>query len=155
VPVDQQQSLAPPRPMTPVERVAGSRLELAPRDQPALLRRAVSTYYVIPSGTMRDLETRGWTLTDVLVAGNLAHRSEASLEEVIALKDAGQDWNTIADRIGVATSDVYQPTAIRRVVVVPSASYYERRAMESREHHGTTQERENQSTTQERGDQEK
>jgi hypothetical protein len=105
--------------LTPVERVAASRLELAPRDQSAILRRAVATYYVLPASTVRDLEGRGWTLGDILVAGNLAYRSEATVEEIVALRDTGQDWSAIAGRIGVAPEDLYQPTMIRRVTTAP------------------------------------
>jgi hypothetical protein len=109
----------PPRSLSPAERVAASRLELAPRDQSEILRRAVSTYYALPASTVRELEARGWNLGDILVAGNLAHRSEATLEEIVALHDAGQDWNGVAGRIGVAPEDLYQPTAIRRVTTAP------------------------------------
>lgn len=109
----------PPRSLSPAERVAASRLELAPRDQSEILRRAVSTYYALPASTVRELEARGWNLGDILVAGNLAHRSEATLEEIVALHDAGQDWNGVAGRIGVAPEDLYQPTAVRRVTTAP------------------------------------
>jgi hypothetical protein len=112
-------SPVPPRSLTPAERVAASRLELAPRDQSAILRRAVATYYALPASTVRELESRGWNMGDVLVAGNLAYRSEATFEEVVALHDAGQDWSAVAGRIGVAAEDLYQPTMIRRVRTLP------------------------------------
>jgi hypothetical protein len=101
--------------ITPVERVASARLELAPTTSSALLRRAVAHYYALNPATIRDLEAQGWSLADVLVAGNLAHRSEATFEEVVALRQGGEQWPGIAERIGVAGEEVFMPTMARRV----------------------------------------
>jgi hypothetical protein len=109
----------PSRVRTPAERVAGARLELTPRSPAALLQRAVATYYALPPVTMRQLGAGGWTLGDFLVAGNLAYRSEASFEEIAALRDAGQEWDTIARQIGVAPEDLYRPALSRRVTTTP------------------------------------
>jgi hypothetical protein len=107
------------RPLTPAERVAGARLELTPRNPAALLNRAVATYYALPPVTMRDLAARGWTLGDLLIAGNLAYRSEASFEEIVALRDAGQEWDAIAQRVGVDPEEMYQPAVPRGITTVP------------------------------------
>jgi lambda repressor-like predicted transcriptional regulator len=109
----------PSRVRAPAERVAGARLELTPRTPAALLHRAVATYYALPPATMRGLEAGGWTLGDFLVAGNLTYRSEASFEEIAALRDAGQEWETIARQIGVAPEDLYRPASPRRVTTFP------------------------------------
>jgi hypothetical protein len=109
-----------PRMMTHVERVAASRLETTPREPEMLLRRVVATYYALPHSTIRELESQGWTLNDILVAGNLAHRSEATFEEVAALRNAGNDWNAVSERIGVATETLHQPTLPRRILPAPA-----------------------------------
>jgi hypothetical protein len=101
--------------ISPVERVASARLELAPANSSALLQRAVGQYYALPPATIRDLEAQGWSLADILVAGNLAHRSEATFEEVVALHQNGEDWRGIAERIGVPAEDLYAPTMANRV----------------------------------------
>jgi hypothetical protein len=103
--------------LTPAERVASARLELAPANSSPLLRRAVANYYVLHPATIRELEAQGWSLADVLVAGNLAHRSDASFDEVVALRQGGEEWRGIAERIGVASEDLYTPTMARRVEV--------------------------------------
>lgn len=109
----------PSRVRTPAQRVAGARLELTPRTPAALLHRAVATYYALPPAAMRELEAGGWTLGDVLVAGNLTYRSEASFEEIVALRDAGQEWDAIARQVGVGPEDLYRPGVARRVKTVP------------------------------------
>jgi hypothetical protein len=117
--VPRRPAARPRRTLTPAERVAGARLELTPRNPAALLTRAVATYYALPPVTMRELAARGWTLGDLLIAGNLAYRSEASFEEIVALRDAGQEWDTIAQRVGVAPEEMYQPAVPRGITTVP------------------------------------
>jgi hypothetical protein len=118
--------------MTPIERVASARLELAPADSGALLRRAVAQYYALHPSTVRDLQAQGWSLADVLVAGNLAHRSEATLDEVIALRQSGEEWRAIAERIGVASEEIYEPTMVRRIAAGYPLPAMERRDSEER-----------------------
>jgi hypothetical protein len=101
--------------ITPSERVASARLELAPSTSSALLRRSVAHYYALPPSTIRELEAQGWSLSDILVAGNLSHRSEASFDEVVALRQGGEEWRGIAERIGVAPEELHMPTTARRV----------------------------------------
>jgi hypothetical protein len=118
--------------MTPIERVASARLELAPADSGALLRRAVAQYYALHPSTVRDLQAQGWSLADVLVAGNLAHRSEATLDEVIALRQSGEEWRAIAERIGVASEEIHEPTMVRRIAAGYPLPVMERRDSEER-----------------------
>jgi hypothetical protein len=101
----------------PTERVAGARMEFVRPEPGELLHRAIATYYALPPGTVRYLEARGWELEEILVAGNLSVRSEASFAEIVALRDAGHQWNAIARHIGVDVGEIFQPTISRRPMV--------------------------------------
>jgi hypothetical protein len=98
----------------PTERVAGARMEFVRPEPGELLRRAIALYYALPPATLRSLEARGWELEEILVAGNLFVRSEASFSEIVAFRDLGRDWPAIARQIGVDVAEIYQPTIPRR-----------------------------------------
>lgn len=118
---------ASPVMLTPVERVASARLELMPREPNALLRHATATYYALPPSTVRELSARGWSMGDILIAGNLDYRSEATFEEVVALRDSGLEWSAVADRVGIAPDSLYQPPMQRRVTTFDyPVPYWER-----------------------------
>jgi hypothetical protein len=86
-----------------------------PSDDPnALLRDAAERYYVLGAGTVRELEARGWTLGDVLTAGNLEQRSSTTFWQIVALREGGRDWSEVATELGVPTRDLYQPRSFRR-----------------------------------------
>jgi hypothetical protein len=65
------------------------------------------------AGTVRELEARGWTLEEILVAGKLDHRSEVGFDEIVRLHHAGLDWPAIAARVGVPVEQLYQPHSRR------------------------------------------
>jgi hypothetical protein len=91
------------------------RTELVARQPATLLRRAVATYYGLPDGTLRWLESYGWNLGEILVAGNLSVRSELSFEEIAGLYHSRRDWRAVARQAGVRMAEIYQPTMTRRI----------------------------------------
>jgi hypothetical protein len=115
-------SFSPSRRRTPApngrnarERVAGARMEFVEPRPGVLLRRIIGTYYGLPDARLRSLEATGWTLAEILVAGNLSVRSEFSFEEILALRSRSRDWPEVARRSGVRQTEIYQPTIPRRV----------------------------------------
>ncbi len=85
-----------------------------PDDPNTVLRDAAERYYVLGTGTVRELEARGWTLGDVLTAGNLEQRSNTSFWQIVALRESGRNWSQVATEIGVPAGDIYQPRSLRR-----------------------------------------
>jgi hypothetical protein len=56
-----------------------------------------------------DAEARGWTLGDVLVAGNLNVRFRRPWDEIVRWRSQGLEWSAIARRAGVTAEELYQP----------------------------------------------
>jgi hypothetical protein len=84
-------------------------IALAPDDPRRLLRLAVERYCALGAGTAGDLEERGWTLGDILVAGNLFFLSDTGFWEIVQQRGARREWSTIARAIGVSPDQIYQP----------------------------------------------
>jgi beta-lactam-binding protein with PASTA domain len=83
-----------------------------PGDPATVLRLALDNYPPI-AGRVRPLEASGWTLEDILVAGNLNVRFSYSWDEIIRLRAQGLDWDTIAGRKQVSGVELYQPHSAR------------------------------------------
>jgi hypothetical protein len=80
----------------------------APGDVQEFLRLAIRNYYALPTEAVAELEARGWTIGDILVAGNLERRSHTGFWTIATWRDSGQEWSAIADRLGIAPSAIGQ-----------------------------------------------
>jgi hypothetical protein len=88
--------------------VAGSLGVTLPEGE-AVLRLVLQEHYPPTSGRVVDAEARGWTLGDVLIAGNLNVRFRRPWDEIVRWRSQGLEWSAIARRAGVTAEELYQP----------------------------------------------
>jgi hypothetical protein len=77
-----------------------------------LVTTTIVRFYNLDPVTVSQLQTKGYTASDIAVLGNLSVRTGKPVSEIIALHDQGLSWSDIAGRYNVALVDLNSPMMV-------------------------------------------
>ena len=85
-----------------------------PRFEEAMYVRFISMYYAVPESHVVAWLSKGFTYSDITIGLNLSARARVAPATILALREKGTDWKSIAGKYKVRYEELAKPVPPKR-----------------------------------------